>query len=142
MKKTKLFVEHQYDFELLGLVASLKDYKMAWIINKTLGLSLIKSDDFEPEFLDHSFLQISQYYDARDHGFFQLLRNRSYSDGPGAVYLIPELKAMDYFLLIQDDTAQLNINAYIERLTQISLIQNVVKLDITKIKSRENLLTY
>lgn len=40
MKKSKLLYETTFDFDLLGLVAPLKDYKLAWLINTTLGIRL------------------------------------------------------------------------------------------------------
>ncbi|MFD2203245.1 IPExxxVDY family protein [Shivajiella indica] len=142
MKKIKLFVEHQFDFELLGLVSPVKDYKMAWLINQALGVKLIKINDFEPEFLHQPQLKISQFLEEKEHGFVQLMKNRSHSDDGNALYLVPELKMFDYFLLIQDQTFELDINVYIERLSQIRYIQSAVKLDINKLKSKENLLTY
>ncbi|MCH7414950.1 IPExxxVDY family protein [Belliella sp. R4-6] len=142
MKKTKLLVEHQYEFELLGFVAPIKDYKMAWAVNNCLKIRLVKTNDFELQFLDDSKLKISQYILEIDHGFIQLLKNRSFNDNGNVHYLIPELKIMDYFMLIQDLTFDLNINAYIEQLSKSTLIQNVVKLEVSKIKSKENLLTY
>ncbi|WP_194774158.1 IPExxxVDY family protein [Pararhodonellum marinum] len=142
MKKTKLLVEHHYEFELLGIVAPLKDYKMAWVINNSLGVKLTKSRDFELEFLNQPNLLISQFALEKEHGFIQLLRNRSLSPVDQALYLVPELKIMDYFLLLQDMTFEMNINTYIEALSDNQYIQNVVKLEVSKLKSKENLLTY
>ena len=142
MKKTKLFVEPTFDFELLGLVSPVKDYKMAWIINNALDLKLAKTDDYELEFISGTRLCISQYKCEKENGFTQLLKNKSFSHDTNSLYLIPELKIIDYFLLIQDFTSEVDINDYIERLSGNGLIQNVVKLDIDKIKSKENLLTY
>jgi hypothetical protein len=142
MKKNKLVVEHLYEFELLGIVSSVKDYKMAWIINNTLHEKLAKTEDYELEFLNGIKLTISQYRREKENGFLQLLKNKSYFFGTNSLYLIPELKIFDYFLLIQDFTSEVDINDYIERLSRNGLIQNVVKLDIEKIKSKENLLTY
>ncbi|MCH7402954.1 IPExxxVDY family protein [Belliella kenyensis] len=142
MKKTKLLVDNIYDFELLGFIAPLKDYKMAWVINNCLDMNLVKSKDFELQFLDDTAMIISQYMIEKEHGYVQLLKNRSVNQNVNVRYLIPELKIMDYFLLIQDYTEELDINLYIERLSKSNLIQNVVKLDVNKIKSKENLLTY
>lgn len=142
MKKIKLVVEHQFDFELLGIVAPLKDYKMAWVINQVLDLKLIKAQDLVLEFIEDPKIEISKYMEKMDHGFVQLLKNKSISKRTNAAYLIPELKIMDYFLLLQDQTFELDINVYIERLSESPHIQNVVKLDVSKIKSKENLLTY
>jgi len=142
MKKSTLQVTHQYEFDLLGLIAPLKDYKMAWLINQSLGINLVKATDFRMEFLKQPDLILSQYILKKEHGYIQLLRNRSYSDSGLVGYLVPELKYVDYFLILQDYTLEMNINAYIENLSAVNLIQNVVKLDITKLKSKENLLTY
>jgi len=142
MKKNKLQVVHEYDFDLIGLVAPLKDYKMAWAINHSLGLGLVRTNDFLLEFISQPQLVISQFLLEKDHGFIQLLKNRSYSHSPQALYLVPELRTIDYFLLVQDHTCEININSYIEELSRNPLVQNVVKLDVSKLKSKENLLTY
>lgn len=142
MKKNKLIVEHIYEFELLGFVAPVKDYKMAWIINNSLALNLAKIEDYEIQFISGTKLCISQYKCEKENGFIQLLKNKSFVLDSNSLYLIPELKIFDYFLLIQDFTSEVDINDYIERLSRNALIQNVVKLDIDNIKSKENLLTY
>jgi hypothetical protein len=142
MKKTKFLVDNTYDFELLGFVAPLKDYKMAWVINNCLDIKLIRTKDYELHFLDDSALIISQYIIEKEHGYMQLLKNRSLNEHGNIKYLVPELRMIDYFMLLQDLTFELDINTYIERLSKSVFIQNVVKLDVNKIKSKENLLTY
>jgi hypothetical protein len=142
MKKSKLIVEHAYDFDLLGLVAPVRDYKAAWLINRDLHLDLVKVDDLELDFYNGHYLKIAQYFLSLPHGFVQLLRNKALNSTNQILYLIPELKSMDYFLLVQDRTFQISINTFAEKLSQNPLVQNVMKLDITKLKSKENLLTY
>lgn len=142
MKKAKLLIEHTYDFELLGLVSPVRDYKMAWLINRDLDLDLIKSEDLLLEFLTLPSLKISQYFLSLPHGFVQLLRNKALNSTNQVSYLIPELKSMDYFLLVQDETFQISINTFANQLAKNSQIQNVMKLDVSKLKSKENLLTY
>lgn len=142
MKKTKLFVEPIFDFELLGLVSPVKDYKMAWLINRELDLNLIKSDDIQIEFLSAPQLEISQYLLSLPHGFIQLLKNKALNTSQQLAYLIPELRNLDYFLLVQDQTQQTNISTFMDQLAKNPYIQSVVRLDISKIKSKENLLTY
>ncbi|MGY6521587.1 MAG: IPExxxVDY family protein [Mongoliitalea sp.] len=142
MKKNKLVFDYQFDFEILGFVAPVKDYKLAWAINKQLDLRLKKVDDYYLELLNQPDLFVPQFLEKKEHGFVQLLKNKSNTFGPTSAYLIPELKMMDYFMLIQDFTEELNLNTYIERLSSVDFIQNVVKIDVTKLKSKENLLTY
>lgn len=142
MKKAKLLIEHTYDFELLGLVSPVKDYKMAWLINRELDLNLIQSEDLLLEFMTLPSLKIAQYFLYLPHGFVQLLRNKALNSTNQVSYLIPELKSMDYFLLVQDETFQISINTFANQLAKNRYIQNVMKLDVSKLKSKENLLTY
>jgi hypothetical protein len=142
MKKTKLQIEHTYDFELLGLVSPVKDYKMAWLINRDLHLNLVRSEDLILEFLSLPRLKISQFFLSLPHGFVQLLKNKALNSSDQVSYLIPELKSVDYFLLVQDETFQLSIHTFADQLVKNHFIQNVIPLDVSKIKSKENLLTY
>ncbi|MEP0714079.1 IPExxxVDY family protein [Algoriphagus sp.] len=142
MKKAKLLLEHTYDFELLGLVSPVRDYKMAWHINRDLDMNLVKCDDLILEFMTPPTLIISQYFLSLPHGFVQLLKNKALNSTNQVSYLIPELKTMDYFLLVQDETFQISINTFANQLAKNPDVQNVMKLDVTKLKSKENLLTY
>lgn len=142
MKKVKLQIEHTYDFDVLGLVSPVKDYKMAWLINRQLNLDLIKADDLEIEFLSDPHLKISQYFLSLPHGYVQLLKNKALDTHHQVSYLIPELKYMDYFLLVQDQTFRISIHTFASELAKNPFVQNVMKLDVSKLKSKENLLTY
>ncbi|NVJ87044.1 MAG: IPExxxVDY family protein [Algoriphagus sp.] len=142
MKKVKLQIEHSYDFELLGLVSPVRDYKMAWLINREMNLNLIRTEDLEIEFLSVPNLKISQYFLSLPHGYIQLLKNKALSSSRQVSYLIPELKYMDYFLLLQDETYQIDSQLFVSELSKNPYIQNVIKLDVNKLKSKENLLTY
>lgn len=142
MKKSKLLFETTFDFDLLGLVAPLKDYKLAWLINATLGIRLKKTEDYHLEFLNQPDLIISQFMLKKEHGFIQLLKNKSYPVGGRSSYLIPELQSMDYFLLCQDFTDEVDLNTYIDGLSNARGIHSIVKIDTNKLKSKENLLTY
>lgn len=142
MKKTKLFIEPTFDFELLGLVSPVKDYKMAWLINQELDLNLVRSDDIQIEFMSSPRLEISQYLLSLPHGFIQLLKNKALNTSQQLAYLVPELRNLDYFLLVQDQTQQISIATFVDHLAKNPFIQSVVRLDISKIKSKDNLLTY
>jgi len=56
--------------------------------------------------------------------------------------LIPELKNLDYFLLVQDETEEMDLINFVKKLSQNPLVQSIVRIDISKLKSKENLLTY
>ena len=142
MKKAKLQIEPTFDFELLGIVSPIREYRMAWLVNQELELNLVKADDLELEFLNAEKLEIAQYFLSLPHGFIQLLKNKAINSTQQLAYLIPELKNLDYFLLVQDETEQLDLSNFMEKLSRNPLVQSIVRIDISKLKSKENLLTY
>jgi len=142
MKKAKLQIEPTFDFELLGIVSPIREYRMAWLVNKELEINLVKADDLELEFLSSEKLEIAQYFLSLPHGFIQLLKNKALNSSQQLAYLIPELKNLDYFLLVQDETEQLDLSNFMEKLSRNPLVQSIVRIDISKLKSKENLLTY
>jgi len=142
MKKAKLQIEPAFDFELLGIVSPIREYRMAWLVNQELELNLVKADDLELEFLNAEKLEIAQYFLSLPHGFIQLLKNKAINSTNQASYLIPELKNLDYFLLVQDETEELDLINFVKKLSQNPLVQSILRLDISKLISKENLLTY
>lgn len=142
MKKAKLQIEPAFDFELLGIVSPIREYRMAWLVNQELDLNLVKADDLELEFLNAEKLEIAQYFLSLPHGFIQLLKNKAINSTQQLAYLIPELKNLDYFLLVQDETEELDLINFMKKLSQNPLVQSIVRIDISKLKSKENLLTY
>ena len=142
MKKAKLQIEPAFDFELLGIVSPIREYRMAWLVNQELDLNLVKVDDLELEFLNAEKLEIAQYFLSLPHGFIQLLKNKAINSTQQLAYLIPELKNLDYFLLVQDETEELDLINFVKKLSQNPLVQSIVRIDISKLKSKENLLTY
>jgi hypothetical protein len=70
------------------------------------------------------------------------LKNKAINSTKQATYLIPELKNIDYFLLVQDETEELDLINFVKKLSQNPLVQSIVRIDISKLKSKENLLTY
>jgi len=142
MKKAKLQIEPTFDFELLGIVSPIREYRMAWLVNQELELNLVKVDDLELEFLNSEKLESAQYFLSLPHGFIQLLKNKALNSAQQLAYLVPELKNLDYFLLVQDETEQLDLSNFMEKLSRNPLVQSIVRIDISKLKSKENLLTY
>ena len=89
MKKAKLQIEPTFDFELLGIVSPIREYRMAWLVNQELELNLVKVDDLELEFLNSEKLEIAQYFLSLPHGFIQLLKNKALNSSQQLAYLIP-----------------------------------------------------
>lgn len=141
MVKNKLVIEYKYDFDLYGIISTSRDYKLAWLINQKLGLRLVKEEDIRIAFLNDEKLVISNYLFATEHAQFRLLKNKSEERKFEALrYLIPELNRFDYLIMKSGNIADTGNADWLTKIQQIKEIQYVTALDITKLKSRENLI--
>ena len=141
MVKNKLVIEYKYDFDLYGIISASRDYKLAWLINQKLKLRLVKEEDIRIAFLNDEELVISNYLFATEHAQFRLLKNKSEERKFEALrYLIPELNRFDYLIMKSGNIADTGNEDWLTKIQQIKEIQYVTALDITKLKSRENLI--
>jgi len=141
MKTFKLEVEYDYDFELFGLVSSSKEHKLAWAINKTFNLRLIKQQDINYDFCNNGRLVISNYLHLTDHTTFRLLRNKSVDlctlKKP---FLIPDIKEYDYIIQITGALTEFYQQELLGRFKRLPIIQYVKKFDPNSLKFKENLM--
>ena len=139
MKKTKLLIDYEFDFTLIAVLSNVREYKLAWSINKHLHIRLVKENDLHFNFLNQQNLIVSNYKFATEHTTFRLLKNKSVQEGSNA-FLIPELRGFDYLIMIQgvgDFFENINLD---QALKEIPLVQYISKVNINQLKSKENLI--
>ena len=141
MKKTKLLIDYTYDFELIGLISSMREYKVAWGINKNLNINLTKERDLELLYAGNRKLLISNYSYALPHGEIRLFKNRAVevinSDN---YYLAPELPHFDFIFMVDDPTKNIEFAQLKKRLQEVENIEYVAEIDIQQLKSKDNFL--
>ena len=137
MRKKKLVVDHQIDFLVWGLVSTTKDYKLAWQINQTLKIDLVKQDDLVISFVKGADLKVSNYLFTTENTEIRLLKNRG--EGKDSVnYLAPEQQQFDFFVLLKSDDDTLD-NANVQALLKdVDAVNYLVLVDLEKLKSRDN----
>ena len=140
MKKNKLELAYESDFELAGIVCNKKEYKLAWHLNSALDISLTKKDDIKIEFSKKPAMIISNFQHESDHLLIELLQNKLISNSTGSQFLIPELKQFDFLLKLKDETGELNIANVCGTIKEIPLIEYVTQLNFDDLKSKENLI--
>ena len=141
MAKNKLIIEYNYDFDLYGIISTIRDYKLAWLINQKLGLHLVKEEDIKISFLNNEELVISNYLYESEYAQFRLLKNRSEErESETLRYLVPELKRFDYLIMKKGAIGEVKDADWFNQIQQIKEIQYIIALDIDKLKSRENLI--
>ena len=140
MKKSKLIVDHDFDFELVGIISNAKGYKLTWEINRALKLNLIKAKDLVLSFIDNNHLTILNYKYETENNKLLLIKNRGVeSDGIPGSFLIPELQRFDYLLWARS-VDEFDFVLWIDKIKELRVIQYAIRIDIEKLKSKENLL--
>lgn len=141
MKKSKLEIEYTYDFDLLGISSQEKEYTLAWHVNRQLGLNLEKSDDIVLDFKGDHRLVFSNLSFQTENSTFMLIRNKAVeSSKPGNYFLLPELKELDYLVLLEGEEDFFSSANVFLNLRTLSSIQFITKVEVQNLKSKDNLI--
>lgn len=141
MAKSKLTVTYDFDFVLFGLNANVKPHKLAWYINKEQGLSFAKTDDLIIEFNKSKHIRILHFIHEDEFCKYRILKNRSEStEDAFDAFLLPELKQFDYLMILENESTNFNENVFFDKIKQIPFVQFAIKVDLSTLKSRENLI--
>ena len=140
MKKNKLTFHQDYSFIFLGIVSNIKEYTLAWHLNQSGIFNFLKAPDICIDFNNDSKMVISNYVCKSDHHIYTLLRNRLIISPFDNYFLLPELNQFDYFLKLESKIDHFDLEMLINYLRVIDKIDYLARLDINKIKSKENVL--
>ena len=140
MKKNKLIANVDFDFSLLAIASQVKEYKLAWLINRELGIRLIKQKDAIFQFLGNDKLCISHYLYQTEHSRVRLIYNQSASEAAPGKFLIPELKQFDFLMIIEGFEDSLVTREVRDLIRSIDGVQMANQIDLDQLKSRDNLI--
>jgi hypothetical protein len=137
IKKVTLDIGFDYDFILLGVVSLEKFHRLVWQINQHSGYNFYHAgelDLYEQEKRIGAFTKYA-FNDEINHREILLLENKDES-----TYLIPEMRTVDYFMLIKGALDNVDVKAFIQNLKPVDNIQLITEIDTQKLKSRQNLI--
>jgi len=137
MSKKKLEVEIGVEAAVIGVVTSLKDYKLAWKINQVFKIELIMDEDLVISLANNSKVIVSNYCYQTNFLKINLIKNKGI-DKAKATYLAPELPQIDYFMLIEGEEFFMNVEDAVLKLKEVDGISFVQLIDISKLKSKDN----
>jgi hypothetical protein len=138
VNKITLKLELDFDFIVLAITTSLKDYRLCFYLNKFAPANFIRVDELAlPLSNSHTVALFNRYTYLPENNDteFYLLSNKG-SEG----LLIPEMNRVDYFLVIKNFIDDEDLEAWISHLKQIPEVLAAVEVDVKKLKSKENLL--
>jgi hypothetical protein len=137
LNKLTLKFEPDLDFTLIAITAPLKDYRFCFKVNKELNREFYRIDELQLVFnADEEAFYFSRYYylDNETENEYFLLANKG-SEG----LLVPEMKTVDYFLLIRNFIDKEDLQSVISGLNRIGEVLVAAEVDPKKLKSKENL---
>jgi RIO-like serine/threonine protein kinase len=138
LNKITLKLELDFDFIVLAITTSLKDYRLCFNLNKFAPANFMRVDELALPLSDNHTVALFNRYTYLPENCeteFYLLSNKS-SEG----LLIPEMNRVDYFLVIKNFIDKEDLEAWITHLKQIPEVLAAVEVDVKKLKSKENLL--
>ena len=136
MKKKRLEIEYNYDFELLGITTSVRSYKLAWEVNRVLNVALRKHDDLKVTTREGDFF-FTYYSHQSTVNTVNLFRNRSNESDSKGIFLVPEHPHMDYILYARGNE-EVSGSRLQELLREIPSIELVAFLPLAALKSKDN----
>jgi len=138
LKKKSLKLSYSIDFEMIGIISHLQEYKVAHYLNNCLQLSLKRVEDWQtkpPNRNTGAFFK--QYFYKNDilRCAFHLLQNKSLTN-----VCLPEFSVIDYLLIIFGETDDVLIENFTDKIKLLPGINSTMVLEVDKIKNIENIL--
>ena len=138
MNKLILKYELDLDFVLIALTVPLRDYRLCFNINKQLNLEFYRIEELSLQVNSNSavsYFSRYHYHFPQTETDFYLLANKGTES-----FLIPEMKTVDYFIVIKNYVDEEDLLNFITGLNKIPEVQVAVEVDPQKLKSKENLI--
>ncbi|GGH37215.1 hypothetical protein IA57_05855 [Mangrovimonas yunxiaonensis] len=151
----------EIDYKLIGIHTSIEDYRLAYLLNKTLNLNLKREKD-DLEFGDGSKYAIFTWLDEASQITWNLAANVckqemasqhqennslfSESDNKTVLrtsYLLPEHKKVNYLLKIEDEGMPPQMGQKLAvRLQEMPHVIAAYEINTERLKSKNNLIFY
>lgn len=137
MKKHYLDNEFEEDFVLFGVVSSERPHRLAWLLNSGMHCGFERKDDI----LFYSKEQLESYFPRYDYSDdinrlqYHLLGNKDEGQ-----CLLPELKHVDYILMIKGAIEYFKPEKFIATVKTLESVQLITPLNSSILKSKHNLI--
>jgi len=137
MKKTKLKVEYEYDFGLLGISSLTRPFKLAWQLNSELKIQLIRKPDISVvnknnEYCSYAFFEYETLLTT-----IRLFKNKPNEPDSPKWVLVPEHPQFDFILMFKGESDELGKRLQKTLRDKIS-VELVAFLPLAALKSKDN----
>ena len=146
----------ELDCTLVAIHSAIEDYRLAYFLNKHLNLNLVRKKLDLDCSVDKSKYSIFEWEDTNNLTIWNLVSNickteiykqetvNSLFDTEEKIikktYLIPEHKAVNYFLKIDNEFNLSKEKEILNKILQIHQVVTAFSIDINQLKSKDNLI--
>ncbi len=138
LSKHRLLVDFDFEFSLICLISSLKDYRLCWAINRSLNIELSREDELKisnEKKRKEAYFNQFHYEDPINFLHYHLLANKS-----AGAFLLPELKRVDYLLMLRGDAAEETKEEILQQLKNLAGIEALFAANPAELRSKQNLI--
>lgn len=154
----KLLVDDFNDdiYALIAIHCRVEDYRMAYLINKQLGVNLVRrTKDLDLNYTSSNYALFDWYDEPNDEDWYLVAnvckKEEESLSSTGMLFsddlkvtktynLVPEMSQVDYFLKISNDRCQVNTKLIGDKLQQIPQVITNYNVELSKVKSKEHLI--
>ena len=123
------------NFKLIGIVSICKEYKIGWIINNLLGVSLRKDKSEQINLVNDRRIEISHLIYKKNKNYIRLISNKL-DNNITKTHLISSLSKFDYLIQYSENFFEFESFDIINKLKTNNLIQFANFVDIKLIKEK------
>lgn len=136
---TVLVDEFFEETRLLGIVASIKDYKFCWHLNQMLQFDFRINNGLEIQLNKKDRNYFFSIYEYIEKG--GTIKHYLYNNQFDGEYLLPEFKNLDFLWLIKDDIMKdEEVAILINSIRSIPSVQLVTEITNEKMKNKQHLI--
>ena len=136
MKKSRLVIDYEFDFELWGVITAARGYKLAWEINQRLGVHLVKQPDLVVGFKNETEKCFPYYSYETPLNRLKLFKNRPSEQDSGKYFLIPEFPHYDFIILAAME--EKSTQELADQIREIPAVELVASIPLEGLKSKSN----
>ena len=133
-KVLKFEIKNEYDFLLLAILCSHKDYRFCFELNNHLKLKLKREKDIELSDKHRNKNSFSSFYfSSSENEQIRVINNKS-----NAAAFIPEKKSIDFFIMVRNVNPKRSVDDLVNQIKKIKIVNGVYEMDPQTLKSAEN----
>ena len=124
---------------LLGIVASMEQYRFCWHLNQLLNFDFRINNSIEIHLNKKTRNYFFPIYQYEHQG--RTIKHFLYNNEDDGEYLLPEFRHLDFLWLMKDDVVRdQELSVLINSVKTIPSVQMVVELTNEKIKNKQHLI--